>query len=171
LVLFGGLVWKVAGDWQASSQRRVEVARLEKEMAEDRVQRAQLEAFFSGPGTRRITERAAFLNNLIDQRSFPWTQLFVDLERRLPGGVRILTLAPKLAGDHVEVKMTVGALSDKTKLEFLKALETAPEFSGLELLSEARSNRAGEPDVVLLDLAANYRITPSGRTRGAGGAP
>jgi Tfp pilus assembly protein PilN len=171
LVLCIGLAWTVAGEWRASSQRRVEVARLEKDMAQYRAQRAQLEEFFSSPATRRVTQRAAFLNSLIDQRSFPWTQLFVDLERRMPGGVRIITLAPHLAGDHVEVKMTVGALSDKSKLEFLQALEKAPEFSGLELISESRPNRGEDQDVVKVDLSANYRVAPVSQESLPGGAP
>ena len=89
----------------------------------------------------------------------------MDLEKRLPAGVHILMLAPSLAGNHVEVKMRVGALSDKSKIEFLKALESAPEFSRLELLSESRSGRAEERDVVQLDLTADYHPVagPAGR--------
>jgi Tfp pilus assembly protein PilN len=153
----------VVADRAATSERRVEVQRLESDMAELRGQRAVLESFFSDPSTRRVTQQAAFLNGIIDDRSFPWTQFFLDLEHRLPGGVRILTLSPTLSGDHVKVRMQVGALSDKSKLDFLKALEEAPEFSSLELVSETRPAKDEDADVVQLDLTADYRALPPQR--------
>ena len=157
LVLCFALSLKVVRDRGASGERRMEADRLEKQIAGYRAQRAELELFFADPATRLLTQRAAFLNAIIDQRSFPWTDLFVDLEKRLPGGVHILSLTPTLVESRVEVKMRVGALSDKSKLEFLKSLENAPEFSHLELLTEARSSKNDARDVVLLDLTAQYR--------------
>lgn len=147
-------------DRAATGQRRVEAQRLEREIADLRNERAQLEQFFADPSTRLLTQRAAFLNSIIDQRSFPWTDLFVDLEKRLPAGVHVVSLAPSLEGEHVAVKLRAGALSDKSKLDFLKALETAPEFSHLELLSESRSGKNEDRDVAVLDLTAEYRPVP-----------
>jgi len=172
LVLFVGLCLKITRDRAASSERRDEVAAIEKEMAGNRDERRDLEKFFAEPGVKQVTERAAFLNGIIDDRSFPWTQFFLDLERRMPGGVRVLTLAPSLAGDHLLVKFHVAALSDKSKLEFLQALEKAPEFSAVQLVSETHAEKSDERDAVLLDLTAQYRAA-SGRRKNAeaGGAP
>ena len=171
-ILFVLLCIKVVADRAATSERRTEVGRIEKEMAGYRTQRRDLEEFFSDPSAKLVTQRAAFLNSIIDQRSFPWTQFFLDLEHRLPGGVRILTLAPSLSGDHVQVRMTVGALSDKSKLEFLRGLETSPEFSSIELVSENRPGRGEDRDVVEMDLTVDYRPAASVRKSGeTGGAP
>ena len=168
LILSVALCAKVVRDRAATSERRVAVERLRSDISQLRSERADLERFFSDSSTRLVTQRAAFLNTIIDDRSFPWTQFFLDLEHRLPGGVRILSLAPSLSGDHLQVKMRVGALSDKSKLEFLKALETAPEFSGLELVSESRPGKGEDSDAVVVDLTADYRAVPpspkSGRT-------
>jgi len=163
LVLLVMLCMKVAHDREASSEVRVEVTRIEKEMTGYRSQRRGLEEFFNEPATRSVTQRAAFLNALIDERSFPWTQFFLDLERHLPGGVRILTLSPGLVGDRLEVKMRVGALSDQSKLEFLKGLEEAPEFSDIEVVSEVRPGKGENLDVVEMDLSVDYRATPAGK--------
>jgi Tfp pilus assembly protein PilN len=157
LILCAVLCVNVVRDRAATSERRVEIEHLRADLADLRSRRADLERFFSDPATRLVTQRAAFLNGIIDERSFPWTQFFLDLEHRLPGGVRILTISPSLAGDHVQVKMRVGALSDKSKLAFLKALEDAPEFSALELVSESRPAKGEDADVALLDLVADYR--------------
>jgi len=172
LVLCVGLSLKVARDRAATSERRDEVAQIEKQLAGYREKRRDLEQYFSNPDTRLVTQRAAFLNGIIDERSFPWTQFFLDLERLLPGGVRILSLAPSLAGDHLEVKLRVGALSDKSKLDFLENLEKAPQFSALELVSESRPNKNEERDVVEVDLKAEYRPALSRRKAAeTGGAP
>ena len=172
LVLCVGLSLKVARDRAATSERRDEVAQIEKQLAGYREKRRELEQYFSNPATRLVTQRAAFLNGIIDERSFPWTQFFLDLERLLPGGVRILSLAPSLAGDHLEVKLRVGALSDKSKLDFLENLEKAPQFSALELVSESRPNKNEERDVVEVDLKAEYRPALSRRKAAeTGGAP
>jgi hypothetical protein len=158
LILFVMLCMKVARDRAADSVLRTEMSRIEKEMAGYRTQRRELEEFFADPATRLVTQRAAFLNGIIDQRSFPWTQFFVDFEHYLPQGVRVLSITPNLEGDRVQIKMKVGALSDKSKLEFLKALEGAPEFSLIEVVSETRpAKSADDRDVVEMDLTADYR--------------
>lgn len=170
LVLFGALWLKMIRDRAATSERRVEVARLQADLAGLRTKRAELEKFFADPSTRLVTQQAAFLNGIIDERSFPWTQFYLDLEHRLPGGVRILTISPSLSGDQVRVKMRVGALSDRSKLDFLKALEEAKEFSGLELVSESRPGKSAEDnDVVQLDLEADYHAVLPARKGGQAG--
>jgi hypothetical protein len=57
------------------------------------------------------------------------------------------------------VKLVVGALSDESKLKFLRALESSKEFSRIQVLAETRPNRAGETDRVYLELTAWYSTT------------
>ena len=172
LLLAAALCVKVVHVRAASSERRLEISRLETDMGQLRTQRVDLEQFFSDSSTRLVTQQAGFLNTLIDERSFPWTQFFLDLEHHLPGGVRVISLSPALSGDHVLVKMHIGALSDKSKLDFLKALEESPEFSNLELLSETRPPKGEDSDVVELELSADYRaLPPAHKDAESGGSP
>jgi Tfp pilus assembly protein PilN len=157
LVLFVVLGARVVAEWRATGERRAEISRLEGDIQRYKQQRSELVQFFESPDTRRVMERAAFLNGMIDQRSFPWTKIFLDLERELPIGVRIVSLAPHLISGHVELKMVVGAQSDKGKLEFLKTLESSPEFSKLLVVSEQHPTRSEEGDQVLLELVAQYK--------------
>ena len=103
-------------------------------------------------------QRAAYLNALIEQRAFPWIKIFMDLERILPEGARVVSIEPKLEGDNVQLRVLVGATSDESKLKFLKALETSPEFSNIQLLSESRPQRPDQTDRVMLDLVAQYSV-------------
>jgi len=151
-----GLSMHVYRVQRESRNLRAQAARIEREMREFRAEHRELEAFFKRSDTRRVMDRAAFLNSLIEQRSFPWTRIFMDLERRLPEGVRVVSISPRMREGRVELKLVVGAMSDEGKLEFLKTLEKAKEFTSVQVLSERRQDRPTEPDKILLDLVAWY---------------
>jgi uncharacterized protein YprB with RNaseH-like and TPR domain len=82
----------------------------------------------------------------------------MDLEQILPEGVRVVSIEPKLSADTVQLTFLVGAMNDESKLKFLKALESSPEFSHIELLSESRPVRADQFDRVMLSLQAQYSV-------------
>lgn len=153
------LSWHAYKSWQRDRDYRGKVARLEQAMNSLREQRRALEQFFNQPENAKLRDRAAFLNALIEQRSFPWTKIFMDLERRLPEGVRVVSIAPKMTNGRVEVKLLVGAASDESKLKFLRALETSKEFSRIQVLAETLPTGPGEADKVMLELVAWYATT------------
>jgi type IV pilus assembly protein PilN len=164
-----GLAALVAGSvflwlgWHVYSVRKVDAelrARTEKarqEMAQLEEQRAKLESFFSQKEIKGLNDRAAFLNSIIDARSFDWTQMFMDLEHILPGGVRVISIEPKQVSGHVEVKLSVGASNDEAKLKFLRALEESKEFTDVQEQHETTPN-VGTPtaDQVVIQLSTVY---------------
>jgi Tfp pilus assembly protein PilN len=131
---------------------------LDTQIARLQLQRHGLSDFFENPQTVQRRQRAAYLNSLIQQRAFPWIKIFMDLERILPEGAHVVSIEPKLSGDTVQLSFLVGALSDESKLKFLKALENSPEFSHIELLNESRPTRNDQMDRVLLSLQAEYSV-------------
>ncbi len=153
------LTWHAYASWRADRKHRTTMARLEREMDTLREQRRALEQFFNQPDIAKLRDRAGFLNTLIEQRSFPWTKIFMDLERSLPEGVRVVSIAPKMDAGQVEVKLIVGAASDDSKLKFLRALEASKQFSRIQVLAETTPNRPGEVDKVMLQLVAWYSTT------------
>jgi len=150
------LSWHAYRSWQRDRDHRIKIARLERQMDSLRKQRRDLEQFFNQPENAKLRDRSAFLNALIEQRSFPWTKIFMDLERNLPEGVRVVSIAPKMANGQVEVKLLVGASSDQTKLKFLRALENSKEFSRIQVLAETLPTGPGDTDKVMLELVAWY---------------
>jgi Tfp pilus assembly protein PilN len=131
---------------------------LDTQIARLHLQRQGLSDFFENPQTVQRRQRAAYLNSLIQQRAFPWIKIFMDLERILPEGAHVVSIEPRLAGDTVQLTFLVGALSDESKLKFLKALEGSPEFSHIELLSESHPTRTDQMDRVTLSLQAEYSV-------------
>jgi len=164
-MVLAGLVATVAGivflalGWHVYSIRNVDARlRAQSEITSRRIgelqaERADLERFFAQPENAKLHDRAAFLNSLIDGRSFNWTQMFMDLERILPGGVKVVSIEPKQAKGRVEVKLTIGASSDDAKLKFLRALEESQQFSEIQLDSELPA-KTGNQRVV--ELTAVY---------------
>jgi Tfp pilus assembly protein PilN len=156
VVAFVGLSWKAYSVRRADQARRAEVAEIQNEVNALNQRRQSLESFFNNANVLEVRDRSAFLNGLIQERSFPWTRIFMDFEAILPEGVRIVNINPRLVAGHIELHMNVGAVSDEAKLKFLRALEKSKSFSHIALSSETRPQRANDQDRVYLDLIAWY---------------
>ncbi len=119
-------------------------------------QRHDLDAFFSRRENADLHDRAAFVNTIIDARSFNWTRMFVDLEKVLPNGVRVMDISPSQVNGQAAVKLTVGAVSEEAKMDFLKALEGSGVFSHLELSAVRAPVQEGTGDKLVLELTVIY---------------
>jgi type IV pilus assembly protein PilN len=150
------LAWTAYASRRGDTEFRARQADLDSQIAVLQAHRDDLAAYFNAPDTVQKRELAGYLNDLIAQRSFPWTKVFMDLERILPDGVHVVTIQPTLVGDQIQLSMTMGALSDDAKLKFYKALESSPEFSHFAVLSESKPNIPGGIDQVEFRLTALY---------------
>ncbi|HUC54945.1 MAG TPA: hypothetical protein VMR90_12915 [Candidatus Cybelea sp.] len=154
LLAFLGLGWHVYSARKVHAEQRARTERMRLEMAKLEAQRRDLERYFSQKGIADLHDRATFINNILDARSFNWTLMFMDLERLLPGGVRVISIEPKQVGGHVEVKLTVGAANEEAELKFEHALESSKVFSEVQIettrMSNSTGNTAGDQKVVQL---------------------
>ena len=153
------LTWHVISAYRGDTEARAKQTAIERDIASLQQQRQALAAFFNEPATVQRRARAAYLNGLIHQRAFPWIKIFMDLERTLPEGVRVVSVEPRMEGDNVQLKLTVGAMSDEGRLNFLKKLETSPEFSHIQLVQEnrpAQTANQAQSDRILMQLQAQY---------------
>jgi hypothetical protein len=157
LLLLGQRAYQV---WRAETYFRAEQAQIESEMDSLSKERQDLEQFFNRPDTVQRRDLAGFLNSLIAQRAFPWTRIFMDFESSLPPGVRIVSIEPRLEGNYVQLRLTVGAVSDASKLEFLHSLEHAKSFSHIEVQGEHRGDsQTGDASEIVVSLEARYSAT------------
>jgi type IV pilus assembly protein PilN len=158
---FLGLGWQVYSARKIHAQQRARTESMRQDTARLEAQRKELELYFSKKDIAELHDRASFINTLLDARSFNWTLMFMDLEHILPGGVRVISIEPKQVGGHVEVKLTVGAISDEAELKFEHALEESKEFSEVQIQNihapNATGNLAGDQKVV--QLTAVYSRT------------
>ena len=145
--------------WQSNRVVRARIATLQQQIRRTSAQQARLAAYFQGPQARDIMDRANFLNSLIDERSFPWTDIFASLEKTLPDGVRVVSISPTLVNGRAQLKLVVGAANDQQKVNFLRAMETSKSFSNLEIMAERHSENPGPLDQVELELSVDYQAT------------
>jgi type IV pilus assembly protein PilN len=151
---FLGLGWHVYTARKVDAEQRARTQSMRQEMSRLEAQRKDLERYFSQKEIAELHDRAAFINAILDARSFNWTLMFMDLERILPGGVRVISIEPKQVGGHVEVKLTVGAISDEAELKFEHALEESKEFTEVQIQHvtspSSIGNTSGDQKVVQL---------------------
>ncbi len=155
-LLFLALGYHVYTVRRLEANFRLQRANLSTEIERLTSQRQQLDAFFSRRENAELHDRAVFINNIIDARSFNWTRMFVDLEKVLPGGVRVLDIEPSQVNGQAAVRLTVGATSEEAKTEFLKSLEGSGVFSHLNLTAVRAPTQEGSGDKVVLELTVIY---------------
>lgn len=167
LLLLVVLSTSVYRTWRRNSGERATIERYQSQLVAMHGERQQLAAFFDSEKTKTVMDRAAFLNSLIDQRSFPWTKIFTDLEKVLPAGVRVVSIEPKMQNGQVYVKLVVGAADDKSKIRFLDALQSSSAFSQIRVNAETRATGNENADRVDVDLDAVYSgaAAPAGTGR------
>jgi Tfp pilus assembly protein PilN len=166
LVAFlGGVLFLVLG-WHVYSGLRAQDNLRRKEQDNDRVasqltsRRKELDDFFARQENAKLKDRVAFLNNFIDESSFDWTRMFMDLEKTLPVGVHVLSIQPKLEKGNMSVHLTVGAVSDEAKIKFIRAMENSRAFNNVTLMNvHAPSGAQGNTDQAVMELTAIYSRT------------
>ena len=144
--------------WESNRQVRTSIAALQSQIRQSSAEQNQLAAYFRTPAAQDIMDRANFLNSLIDERSFPWTDIFESLEKTLPDGVRVVSISPTLMNGRAQLKLTVGAVNDQQVVSFLRAMENSKSFSNLAIVSERYSTQSTDPlDQVLVELNVEYQ--------------
>jgi type IV pilus assembly protein PilN len=93
---------------------------------------------------------ARMANELIDRRTFSWTQLLNTLEATLPDDVRIVSVKPKLGMDRgIVLTISVVARSVDDVDNFMKRLETTGEFGELGARLSEHVNEQGLIETIL----------------------
>ncbi len=160
LGILGGLLFLILGLRfyslrKADADLRAKSGQYQQEIATLNEQRKELDRYFSQGETAKLQGRAVFIRNVIEARSINWTEMFMDLERTLPPGVRIVRIEPKLDKGVVTVKFVVGATSEEAKLKLLKAFEESKSFSEIQMESVRMSTQAtGDP--LTIEFTAVY---------------
>jgi Tfp pilus assembly protein PilN len=141
---------------KSASQFRLSHHQAAAQIAQFSARRRELVDFFSHPDNASLHDRAAFVNSIIDARSFNWTRMFMDLERVIPPGVHVMNIEPKQLAGQAAVKMTIAAENEDAKLKFLNALEESDAFSHLQLTNVHTEVRQAESSQFILELTFVY---------------
>ena len=101
-------------------------------------------------------------NDLIDRRTFSWTELFNIFEKTLPDDVRITSVRPEVDQGKFRMKITVVARGVDDVNTFMNNLQATKMFSQVGSAISDRFNDNGE---IATELEIEYN-PPSGRPAG-----
>lgn len=117
---------------RSDTQLATEASRNEARASDLRQQAARLRATVDPRQVEFASVEARQANDLIDRRTFSWTELLNTLEATLPDDVRIVAIRPKLDKDKgIVLTFSVVARGSDDVDEFMKKLETTGEFGDL----------------------------------------
>jgi type IV pilus assembly protein PilN len=140
------------------TQLGAQASRDEARAREVKAEAAQLRATVDAGEIQSAADEARQANELIDRRTFSWTELFNRFEETLPDEVRITAMRPRVdvaAGTLLTI--TVVARDTDEVSQFMENLEATGAFKDLRGTSEERLNEQG-----LLEGTIETRYTPSG---------
>lgn len=134
---------------------------LEAQIQELESSRKEMRSWLETPQVTQIRQRSALLNALISQKSLSWTRMFQDLESTLPGGVRIVGIAPStkgLDGDQgqPELRLAVASATIAPIVDFIKRLEDSPRFANPVVGDQRNPTETEEKGEVKVTLTARY---------------
>ena len=108
---------------------------------------------------------ARLANELIDRRTFSWTELFNRFETTLPDNVRIVSVRPRVDKDNtILLRIHVIARDVDDVGEFIDGLEAAGGFTQI-LSRDERTNDKGEFEA---EIESAYLPGRHGAARGGG---
>lgn len=138
LAVLAVLLMLILEQRELAADSRAQAAAVDAQLRAVSAEQARLEALLRQPGNAEVLDRSALFNALIFRKSISWTLLFSDLEKVMPGNVRLITVRPYLtAGNDVQLDMVVGSRSPDPVIDLLKRLERSPTFGATSLLSSS----------------------------------
>jgi type IV pilus assembly protein PilN len=152
-------VSRVLGYSRSDTALATQASRDEARAAELRASAAKLRASVDVKQVDIASVEARQANELIDRRTFSWTELFNRLENTLPPDVRITSVRPALDREQrIMLAVSVLARGVDDVNEFMENLEATGAFKDL-LSREERINDDGQLVAV---LEAEYISAPAG---------
>ena len=133
-------------EWASARQAQAKLAELTKEQA-------QAQQILARPENRGTRDRSQFLNSAILRKSFSWTRLMEDMERVMPPGIRVTSIAPEMdARNRFLLKVQVQGESRDPAVQLLRNMEKSPHFRSPQFGQET-IDKAG---VVKSDIITSY---------------
>jgi Tfp pilus assembly protein PilN len=128
-----------------SQQQSTLAAAAERDEAQARAlsaEAATVRASIDQKALEQVVHAAQEANDIIDQRTFSWTELLNHIERTLPAGVMLTSVAPRADKGRFHVAMIVRGRSVETVDDFIEKLEGTHAFTDLSPNTERVTENA-----------------------------
>jgi type IV pilus assembly protein PilN len=129
----------------------------EEQIAARDQQKAQAEEILSLPANRGTRDRAQFLNDLFQRKSFSWTKVFSDLERVMPPRLHVVSIQPVKGTDNqLQIKLVVAGESRDRAIDLVRKMEGSQRFQQTQIEAESSQTTSIPGDNVRFDISALY---------------
>jgi type IV pilus assembly protein PilN len=129
----------------------------EEQIAARDQQKAQGEEILSLPANRGTRDRAQFLNDLFQRKSFSWTKVFSDLERVMPPRLHVVSIQPVKGTDNqLQIKLVVAGESRDRAIDLVRKMEGSQRFQQTQIEAESSQTTSIPGDNVRFDISALY---------------
>jgi Tfp pilus assembly protein PilN len=123
-----------------SQEQATLAARAERDESQARglqTEAGKLRSSIDHAALEQVIHAAREANQIIDERTFSWTELLNYIERTLPPGVMLTSIAPKVDKGRFAVTMVVNGRSVEAVDEFIEKLEATHAFARVSPNTEA----------------------------------
>jgi type IV pilus assembly protein PilN len=108
---------------------------------------ANAEEFLNRAENRSTRDESQFLNQLIERKSFSWTQVLENLEKVMPARVHLVAISPELDEENeLKLKMTVAGDSRDRALDLARRMEDSHRFAQTNIVSEHTVSQGGDTE-------------------------
>jgi type IV pilus assembly protein PilN len=133
---------------RSDTQLGTQASRDEARAAELRASAARLRASVDPRQIEVVSVEAKKANDLIDRRTFSWTELFNRLETTLPDDVRITAVRPKVDAGGTTLTISVIARTVDDVSKFMDNLQKTGAFRSVGSRIEEHINEEGQLEAV-----------------------
>jgi Tfp pilus assembly protein PilN len=151
---------------RSDTELAMQASRDESRAADLRQQAARLRATVDPRQIDYASSEARLANDLIDRRTFSWTELFNRFETTLPDDVRITAVRPKVDrknGNILTINVVGRTIDDVSK--FMENLEATGAFGH----TESKEERINEDGLLAATIETTY-VPAAASANAAGGA-
>ncbi len=145
---------------RSDTELALQASRDETRAAELRASAARLRGSVDAAQIAAASVEAREANDLIDRRTFSWTELFNRFEATLPSEVRITSVRPRVDEKSRRITLAITVLSRGVEDvdQFMENLESTGAFAGIGVPLNERINEEGQLEAA---FEMGYATRPS----------
>jgi len=166
------LIFYTASGWVDARKEHKLGQQYQEQIAARDKQKADAQALMNLPQNASTRDRSQFLNDLFFRKAFSWTEVFEDLEKIMPSGLHVVSIAPELADNNeLAIKLVVAGNSHDHALELVRKMEESQHFQQTRIESEnsEQGSGANAGDSLKVDISALYVPAGQKQSRQGGG--
>ncbi len=162
LLVTVGLVLFTVHSVRRSSDINHQLSALRKKIDGLDSQKALAEKMLAMPQNRGTVNRSEFLNGIFARKAFSWTTVFSDMEKIMPPGLHVVSIAPELdAQNQLQVQIIVAGENRDRALTLVRNMEQTPRFREVILRSDVQNmsisgTTSEDHDPIRFDIIAHY---------------